>query len=274
MIDKIREGIIWWLNVGTDVTEGWHYCQAFNVWHFVYLFGIIGLVLGGYFLLRKRSVRTQDLVIKILCICFVSSYALDFLIQPLLGSDLEHDFTLTIDKLPFHFCTLMGVLAPFVTFNKKCKWAKTAVVAVAMTSTMMYMTYPGTALDYAFFAYKVRQTMFYHGTLFAWAVYNVGFGFADLKFKESWKAGVLFFINLCWASFGHLLFNHHGHSWNWCFIAHDSFGVGLPDAAMFPIVLAAVSLVCAMLYGIVAIVRICQKKMNIEYPDNSNFVRE
>ena len=67
----------------------------------------------------------------------IGLYLIDFFIMPLSDSY----GSISEDKLPFHICTLMGVMAAFVQFNPRCKAIKTPVVALAITSTLMWMCF-------------------------------------------------------------------------------------------------------------------------------------
>ena len=98
---------------GTD--EGSIEITLFSIWHILYFVLIVGGTIGACFLLKNKSEETKEKVRKILAYLVIGVYLADFFIQPFMSSD----YSMNVDKLPFHICTLMGCLIPFVQFNKK-----------------------------------------------------------------------------------------------------------------------------------------------------------
>lgn len=225
----------------------------FSGWHFMYIALIIGLTLGLVFLIRNKSEKTKILVTKIICYALVIVYIADFFIMPLYGVEMGG----YLDKLPFHFCTSVGILAAFVQFNKSFKWAKQPVAALAIVSTLMYITYPGSALGgIGAFSYKVVQTFVYHGLLFAWGVLFVTTKQTELKWKDIWKP-LLLIVSIClWAAFGNAVYADY----DWCFITGSTFPF-IPTWLMPIVVVAAVFAMISIIYLINFItIKIIKKK--------------
>ena len=88
-------------------------------------------------------------------------------------------------KLPFNICTIMAVMVPFAQFNKKFDKVKSAIVVLSITSSIIWMIYPGTALHgQPPFCYVVFQTFMYHGFLFIWGVLNLSLDQVSLNIKK------------------------------------------------------------------------------------------
>lgn len=74
-----------------------------------------------------------------------------------------------VDKLPFHICTLVAVFIPFAQFNKKFAKIKDVISCLAIVASLIYISYPGSALGGVLpWCYKVVQTFVFHGLVFAW----------------------------------------------------------------------------------------------------------
>ena len=154
-----------------------------------------------------------------------------------------------IDKLPFHICTFISIMIPFAQFNSKAKNGtsfREVVACLAIVSSLMYITYPGSALgEIGTFSYKVVQTFVFHGLVFSWGVLSLTTGSISLKFKNIWKQLVGILIIMVWATFG----NYTYDDYNWFFLKTSIFPF-IPDALMPLAVLIAVFAMCAIIYSI------------------------
>lgn len=228
----------------------------FDVWHFTYLFIVFGGTALLSFLFRNKSEGAKDKVIKIFAYLTIGLYVADFFIMPLSDSYSG----ISEYKLPFNICTIMAVMVPFVQFNGKFKAIKAPVVALSITSSLMWMCYPGTALGgQPPFSYVIFQTFMYHGFLFCWGVLNLSLGKVVLEFKRIWKELCGILMILVWASFGNAVYPGEQ---NWFFIEKTIFPF-LTDEIMPPVVVLCVFGCCAVVYcayyGIRAIARKCAK---------------
>lgn len=230
--------------------------ELYDIWHFVYIALIIATVVLVPLILRKKKEGTTDNVQRILATAIISLYVLDFFIMPFsLGY-------INIDKLPFHICTAMGVLIPFVQFNEKFRksWVIEVLSCIGVVSSLVYIVYPGSALGEAPWAYTVTQTMLFHSMILLWSINNIVSGTAVLEFKNIWKTfcGVVAFI--LWAGFGILCYNDY----NWCFIK-DQFVSFIPKEAMPFVVTGGLCLLCTLVYLTIFVVKkISQRKTSKE----------
>ena len=248
------------LNVfGTD--EGTVEIALFSIWHILYFVLIVGGTIGSCFLLRNKSNETKEKVRKILAYLVIGVYIADFFIQPFMSSD----YSMNVDKLPFHICTLMGCLIPFAQFNKKFDKIKDVICCLSIVASLMYMTYPGSALGGVMpWCYQVIQTFVFHGLVFAWGVISLSTGAIKLEFKNIWKELVAIIIIILWASFGNNAYSNENHHYDWFFITGSTFPF-VPTWLMPFAVLAAVYAMCAIIFSIDLMVKkvVAKKTMNI-----------
>ncbi len=196
---------------------------AFSLSHFVYLALIIGGVVGGFFLLRKRGLSVKEKALRILAYALIISYLSDFFV---------HEFVyggLNTDKLPFHICTVLCPLVGIAQFNKRGDKIKEPIVMLSIIAPLMYIVYPASIGDGEPWCYQAVQTMFYHGVLFAWGLLNVALGVVKPKIKNSWKALVALVCITFWAKLGNILMEH-----NWFFLEEDAFYIGLVEQGVIP----------------------------------------
>ena len=241
--------------------DGNIFIEAFNLWHFLYLFIIAGVITGAAFLLKNKNEKTQKKVLNILSICVLCWYITIFFMQPFINGDNE----LNIDKLPFHICTLMSIVGVFAQFSKK-EWFKEVAVTLAMAGTLMYLTYPSTAFHHdAPWCFKVMETMIYHSALFAWGLLSLTTKQVKLHYKNMYMP----LIGLCciavWATIGNVCYNvsYVGdgihHHYDWFFLTGSSFGM---SPYIMPIlVIVAIYSVISCFYLINFICQIINKRI-------------
>ena len=216
----------------------------FSIWHIMYLVVILGIVIGGIFLLRNRSEKTKRRVVSIALIFALVTYAADFFAMPFY---INGDIYAYLDKLPFHICTSISIIAAFTHF-KKIKWLETPVAVLCVVAPLMYMTYPGSALSGSAFSYRVVQTMLYHGAVLAYGVWAISTKQVEMKIKNVWKELVVIVVIALWATLGNTLYVFGDRSYNWFFMNGSPFG--FPAQIQPFITIFAVYLMCLIIYGI------------------------
>ena len=237
----------------------------FDTWHFLYLFVTAFMAIFFSLFFRKRSEQAKDTVIRTFAYLVIGFYVADFFIMPLSDSYSG----ISTYKLPFNICTLMAVLVPFVQFNRKFAPIKGVVVTLSITSSLMWMCYPGSALGgQPPFSYIIVQTFMYHALLFCWGVFNLAFGSVALSFKRIWHELIAILIILVWAAFGNTVY---GGGMNWFFIESSIFPF-LPDEIMPPVVVFCVFGSCFIVYcayyAIRAITRAVEKRRTVKSVDS------
>lgn len=239
--------------------------DLFNVWHLFYLFLIIegSIILALIF--NKKSQAAKEKVIHFFVYATIGLYIADFFIMPLSDSYSG----ISQDKLPFHLCTLMGVLAPFAQFNKKFKPIKSIIVVLGVAGSIMWMCYPGSALGgEPPFCYFIMQTFLFHGFLFCWGFLNLALGEVKLNIRTIWRELCAILILVVWAKFGNTVYPHDQ---NWLFINHSIFPF-LKDEYMIPVVIFCIFGTCFVVYCAYYLVHAISKKHhdNIENKAHNN----
>jgi hypothetical protein len=221
-----------------------------SIWHILYLLLVIGSAFAITFIVKNKSNKTKQTLLNIFAFLIPALYIADFLIMPL----ARDDFSIDVDKLPFHLCTIMAFFAPFAQFNKKFEPIKETIVCLTLVGSLMYICYPGSALgDISPFTYKIVQTFLYHGIMFVWAFLSLTIGKVELNFKNIWKEAVGIVIIILWAGFGNVVYSHEGHHFDWFFVTGSSFPF-VPSFLMPYVVLVTVFAMCAIIYSIYYIV--------------------
>ena len=240
-------------------SEGGPEITLFSIWHIMYIVLIVGLTIGLAFILKNKSQKAKDLTLKILAVSTIAVYIADFFIMPLARSSGDID----IDKLPFHICTFIGVMIPFAQFNSKLKESssfKEVVSCLAIVASLMYITYPGSALgDIGTFSYKVVQTFVFHGLVFSWGLLSLTTGHSKLSFKNIWKQLIGIGIIMAWATFG----NYAYADYNWFFLKSSAFAF-VPDKFAALSVLIGVFAMCAIIYCLDLAAKAIFKKRNVK----------
>lgn len=227
--------------------------DLFDAWHFMYL----AVILGGAILLsiicKNKTEQTKTRIVRIFAYLTIGLYVADFFIMPLSDSYSG----ISVYKLPFNICTIMAVLVPFVEFNPRFAGIKKVVVVLSVTSSLMWMCYPGSALGgQPPFSYIIFQTFMYHGFLYIWGFLNMSLGKVTLDFRKIWQELVGILMILVWADFGNTVY---GRENNWFFIETSIFPF-LRDSVMPIAVVASVFGSCFVVYCIYYAVRAALRK--------------
>lgn len=215
----------------------------FDRWHFMYWF----IIFGGTILLSlvycNKSEKAKNKIIRLFAYLTIGIYISDFFLMPLSDS---YGYSIGINDLPFHICTIMAFFVPFVQFSEKFKPIKTIIVTLSITSSLMWMCYPGSALGgQPPFSYVIFSKFMFHGCLFCWGVLNLSLGAVKLSFRKIWKEFLAILVILVWASIGNTLY---GSEQNWFFIEHSIFPF-LSDKVMPLMVVFCVFGSCMIVYG-------------------------
>ena len=215
----------------------------FDRWHFLYLLIFLGGTILISLLYKSKTEKSKERVIRLFTYLTIGIYISDFFLMPLSDS---YGYSIGINDLPFHLCTIIATLAPFVQFNKRFSKIKSAIVTLAVASSLMWMCYPGSALGgQPPFSYIILSKFAFHGFLFAWGVLNLSLGCVRLEFKSIWKELCVILCILGWAKLGNLIY---GSEQNWFFIEYSIFPF-LSDRVMPLMVVLCVFGTCLVVYG-------------------------
>ena len=210
---------------------------------FLYLFIVFGGTIFLAITQRHETAEKKEKWLRLFAYLTIGLYIADFFIMPLSDS---YNYQISAYKLPFNICTIMAVLVPLVQFNTRFKKFRHVVVSLSITSTLMWMCYPGTALGgQPPFSYVVFQTFMYHGFLFCWGVLNLAYGVVELDIRNIWHEFLTILGILVWACFGNGVYSGYQ---NWFFI-EDSIFPFLSDEIMPLMVVFSVFGSCLVVYG-------------------------
>ncbi len=222
----MKDTVAWLLGEDNSSLE----INLFDIWHFLYLFLILGGSLLISLLFCNKSEDKKDRLTRLFANLTIGIYIADFFLMPLSDS---YGRQIAYDKLPFHICTLMGVLVPFAEYNQRLAKIKPIIVTLSIASSVMWMVYPGSALGgQPPFCYRTLQTFMFHGFLFGWGVLNLAFGKVRLNIKGIWHELCAILIITAWAAIGNTLYDNE----NWLFIKTSIFPF-LTDEMMPPVVI-------------------------------------
>ncbi len=243
-----------------STTEGKISIDVFDPWHIAYIILIIGggIALSVYF--KNKPIECKTKFLNILAIALPAVYILDFFLMPLAGVSYGG----YIDKLPFHICTFMSIWVPFVQFNKKFEKLKDVICCLTLVASLMYITYPGSALgDILPWSYKVIQTFIFHGLMFIWALVSIATDMIKLDIRKLWKEAVAVGIITVWALIGNYMYNNwdgEGRSYDWFFVKGGLLGIDETSWGPFVmpfLVFIAIFAMCAIIHGL----NICVRKI-------------
>lgn len=229
--------------------------DLFDIWHFLYIFLILGVAIVLAITLRNKSQQVKTKVARAFLIGAIISYVLDYVVMAFYLNKID------IDKLPFHICTVMCIVAAFGEFNGKFKWIKKPAVVLSIVGPLMYIVYPGSALGgISAISYKVVQTFFYHGCLFTYGFLMVAFKQVKISIKECWKDLCLIGAIAVWAGFWNYMFNDGSRHYDWFFLTGSTFPF-IPKFLMPFVVVVAVFGVALCVYGMYYLTRLIIKKL-------------
>lgn len=216
----------------------------FSVWHILYVALILAATACVVLLFQTKSEGAKKRLFTVLALLPIGLYAADYLIMPLAYGAID------IDKLPFHFCTLLSILILPVQFGHSFSFWKEPIAVLCIVTPLMYLCYPGTAIgDISPFCYRVIQTFLYHGCVFLYGVAVVVLGESKLAWCRVWRSAVLIALILCWAALGNAAYSTEDHLYDWGFVAGHTFPF-IPKVLMPVAVFAAIFGMVCIIYGL------------------------
>ena len=218
--------------------EGNAVLDIFGIWHIFYLLIIFLGIIFVIFLFRKKEEKIKKRVINITINSVFLLYILDFFLMPFSYGYID------VDKLPFHICTLMGLMTFVARNNKYFSRFTPQFTLLGLIGALMYITYPSGVADgevYAF-SYRIVQTMLYHGLLVAHGVFSLAFGDVKLEWKMIYRELIVISIIAVIAVVANNVYSGELGEFNWFFVSNDPFGL-FPESIsgyVMPFVMIAV----------------------------------
>lgn len=192
----------------------------FSRYHASYLLGIAAVIMVGALAMSRCSPCTREKLLRAAAWAVPLLYAADFFLMPLVSA--EH--MIDVGKLPFHICTLMGLLIPFAQFHHHGHRAIEAVAALSLVGALCFLLVPGSAVGYGRhpLSYSVVQTFLYHGSMLAWSGWTLLFGGVSLCLRRLWKPAVMLAFITLWAGLANIVYSHDGAQYDWLFLTGRS----------------------------------------------------
>ena len=134
----------------------------FTVTHIITLILAVGIIVGLYFFLKKRSQKTQIIVLGVLSFSGIAAIIFNLTTW---GSPLEY--------LPFHLCSIVALLLPITVFTKSkalgnllLLWALGALAAIIVNNAQANYE----IFSWTFFFYYVPHTLEFGITILLFAL--------------------------------------------------------------------------------------------------------
>ena len=209
--------------------EGNLVLNIFGIWHLLYLFIIFGGIVLTIYVFKNKDRKLKKSVINYTITLAFILYILDFFLMPFSYGYID------VDKLPFHICTLMGLMAFMARNNKFLSRFTTEFTLLGLIGALMYISYPsGVADGETFpFSYRVIQTMIYHGLLVAHGVFALTFNDIKLEWKKIYKELFVIILIAVIAVIANNIYSGELGEFNWFFVSADPFGLFPEDIAPF-----------------------------------------
>lgn len=232
----------------------------FNIWHILYLALLVSGIIAMLLLFRNQTNQAKNHLINWTITGAFLLYMLDFFVMPFSYGYID------IDKLPFHICTLMGILCFVSRHNAFFGKFKITFSVMGLIGGLMYVAYPSGVADgeVCIFSYRITQTLIYHGMMIAQGVYTLAFDDSKPQWKTCWKDAVTVALMVIWATIGNTLYAgvENGRTFNWFFVSSDPLGI-VPDT-IAPFVMPFVMIV--VIFGMDICIRLIYHLSTKSFP--------
>ena len=241
--------------------------SMFSWHHIIYLVLIIGAIVALSLIYFSKSNARKERVMSIIAIITLATYLGDFFLQPFYnGGTIDVNGEMILDKLPFHICTVMCPLIIISRFTKIGKGIKTPIVTLSIVAPLMWLIFPGTALNssQSAFSYEVIQLFLYHGIVFIYGCLSLTLNETHLEIKKVYKEAICIVGIALWATLGNLVYSCTSHDYNWFFLKDPVFSF-IPKAINPFVVVVIFFLSSLVVYGVYYLVKyiIRKKSLNV-----------
>lgn len=240
--------------------------SMFSWTHILYMVLIFGTVVAITYFFRKKELSVRKKVLDIVAILVGVCYILDFFLQPIYdGGTLTENANIILDKFPFHICIVLCPLILFSRFSKHGHKIQKSVSLLASLAPLMWIIYPGTALDadQSAFSYVVIQLFAYHGLVFIFGSLCLLLNVTKLDIKKCYEEAIWLIAIALWATFGNVLYSTESHSYNWFFLKNPVFDF-IPKSINPIVVLVVFYLSSLLIYGIYYFVMYLNNERNLK----------
>lgn len=226
--------------------------SMFSYHHIIYLVLIFGAVALLTILFKNKNEEKKNNLIKAIAILVLITYLFDFFMQPFYNNGtIDVNGEIILDKFPFHICTVLSILIMYSRYGKYGNAIKTPIAVLAILAPLMWLIYPGTALNssQAAFSYVVIQLFLYHGLVFIYGCLSLLLKDVKLDIKKIYKEALCIIGIALWATLGNLLYSTINSDYNWFFLKDPVFSF-IPKAINPFVVIIIFFLSALTIYGI------------------------
>ena len=217
--------------------------SLFGLEHWLYIIVIAAAVISLSIVFAKKSEKTKTRVLNITATLVIFVYLFDFFVQPFWDGELLKS------KLPFHLCTLVGVLIPFANYSKKFNFAKQTIVVWAVLAPLIFIVLPLNYINREVepYSYPIIQTFLFHGLEVFWGVFMLVSKKVVLRWRDIWQPIVGLFPMAAWATLGQELYYPNTLGENFLMLRTDISDYA-PQWMYVPALFIAASAAIALLY--------------------------
>ncbi|MBR6737265.1 MAG: YwaF family protein [Clostridia bacterium] len=219
----------------------------FGLVHIILIIFAIGGSIGLSLLLKNKSDSFKDKTLKIASLIVISLYIFDFFVQPFWNGGYMYE-----GKLPFHICTLTGILLTFVTFNKRFDKLKVVVAVWAALAPSAFILFPVTLIDseVSILSYSKIQSFLYHTVEAFWGIFILISGKVKLEWKTLWQPIVALFPMAIWATIGQEMFypNEPGENFLMLRLDLQELGIDMERWVFYVLLFLIATTVISLLY--------------------------
>lgn len=222
-----------------DKTGGYIF-QCFDIYHIAFLLIISSATVILFLLFRNKSDKDKNKLINCTIGTAFGIYLAGFFLMPFAYGGIS------IEKLPFHACTLTCLLCFLSRYSSFFGKFKKSFTIIGFISNFVYAVYPAgiTWSNVHPLSYRAVETLLFHGSMVAYAIFTIAFD-KDIIFdwKKLFKHDfVILVLMIIWALIGSYSYtgNYKGYDqyFNWFFVKTDPFGILPPYVAPFATLLA------------------------------------
>lgn len=179
--------------------DGFFWFKNFTIWHFLAICELVGMSVGWYFFLRKKSREVQDKYLAGLAVMLLLQYHSK---DSMVLGDGYNVYNTIFACLPLFICNIGVYIASFsVIFKKKFLYAASFFVhAVGALTVFVYFGKNEMSNYGIFFSYSILYFCMTHYTLFALCVLPSALGHYKFKLKDCIAPLIYYFAVIIAAS--------------------------------------------------------------------------
>ena len=174
--------------------------QYGNLFYFLPIIIIIGIIVGIFLLLKNKSDKTKRIVCFILILINLIQHLFKHVIWPhLWGSGFQ------MENTACNLCAFLIIISPFVFFSKN-SLLKDFVVYFGCNGGIITILIPYWFIGETLLSFEAFRFYFCHGLLLITSILPPLLKIHKLNFYNFWKIGFVFAISLMFVIFNNMLY--------------------------------------------------------------------